>query len=206
MWHQSGRLTDPDLMCHPVDSKEWKELDEKYPNFASEPRNVWLGLSADDFKPFGNMSLPYSMWPIVMTIYNVTPWLCTKDLYKLLSLLILGPNAPGKEIDVFLSPLIDELHELWDERVVVRDDASDTRFQMWVVLLMTINDFHTLHSLSGLSGQGYFACPSCNDANPSIWITSKICYAGHRQWLFLNYSLRNNKKFNGKVDFQPPPP
>ena len=48
-------------MRHPVDDKEWKEFNEKHPNFAPEPRNVRLGLVVDGFNPFNNMSLSYSM-------------------------------------------------------------------------------------------------------------------------------------------------
>ena len=87
----------------------WKELDEKHPNFAQEPRNVRLGLAADGFNPFGNMSLSYSMWPVVMTTYNLPPWLCTKDPYIMLTLLIPSPNALVKDIDVFLKPFVNEL-------------------------------------------------------------------------------------------------
>ena len=31
----------------------------------------------------------------------------------MLTLLIPGPQAPGKDMDVFLLPLIDELNQLW---------------------------------------------------------------------------------------------
>jgi hypothetical protein len=34
-----------------------------------------------------------------------------KDPYMMLSLLIHGPMAPGNEIDVYLQPLVDDLHE-----------------------------------------------------------------------------------------------
>ena len=137
-----------------------------------------LGLVVDGFNPFGNMSLSYTMWPMVITAYNLSPWLCTKDPYKMLTLLILGSNAPGKDIDVFLRPLVDELKELWDERVVVSDAASKTSFRMQIVLFTTVNDFPAYSSLSGWSGQGYLACPSCNDASPSKRITSKFVMLG----------------------------
>ena len=87
-----------------------------------------LGLAADSFNPFGNMSLLCSIWPVVMTVHNLPLWLCTKDPYKKLTLLIPGPNALGKDIDVLLRPLVDELKELWDEGVVVCDAASKTSF------------------------------------------------------------------------------
>lgn len=145
------------------------------------------------------------MWPVVLTVYNLPPWLCTKDPYKLLALLIPVPNSPGKDMDVFLRPLVDELQELWSEGVVVHDAAFNTTFTMRVVLLITINDFPARSNLSGWRGQGYFACPSCNDATPSMRITNKICYVGHRQWLFPNHILRKNKRFNGRVDMRSPP-
>ena len=68
--------------------------------------------------------------PVVLTAYNLSKWLCTKDLYKMLILLIPDPNAPGKDIDVFLRPLVDQLKELWDGGVVVCDAASKMLFQM----------------------------------------------------------------------------
>ena len=123
----------------------------------------------------------------------------------MLTLLIPGPNAPRKYIDVFLRPLGDELKELWDEGIVVRDTDSNTSFQIRVVLLMIVNDFLACSSLSSWSGQGYLACPSCNDASPLKWIMSKICYVEHRQWLPISHRMRNNKKFDGKVDRRPPP-
>ncbi|KAJ0920707.1 putative Transposase-associated domain-containing protein [Helianthus annuus] len=55
IWHHTGRSEDG-TMRHPVDGTSWKEFDIKYPNFSREPRNVRLGLAADGFNPFGNMS------------------------------------------------------------------------------------------------------------------------------------------------------
>ena len=113
------------------------------------------------------MSLSYSIWLVVMTTYNLPSWLCTKDPYKILTLLIHDLSAPGKDIDMFLRPLIDELKELWNEGVVMRDVDTKMSFWMQVVLLMIVNDFSACSSLSGWSGQGYLACPLCNDATPS---------------------------------------
>ena len=83
-------------MRHLVDGKEWKEMDEYHPDFAYELRNVQLGLTANGFNPFENMSLSYSMWPVVMTAYNLLLWLCTKDSYKMLTLLIPVPMLLGR--------------------------------------------------------------------------------------------------------------
>nr|GEZ96413.1 hypothetical protein [Tanacetum cinerariifolium] len=62
-WHATGKYTEPGKMQHPVDGKAWKDFDTKYSDFAVEPRNVRLGLAADGFNPFSNLSQSYSMWP-----------------------------------------------------------------------------------------------------------------------------------------------
>ena len=72
-WHSIGRSKDEGLIRYHVDGQAWKHFDTKYPDFAIEPRNVRLGLATDRFNPFGNMSLSSSMWPIVLTTYNLSP-------------------------------------------------------------------------------------------------------------------------------------
>ncbi|GJV56407.1 hypothetical protein Tco_1457412 [Tanacetum coccineum] len=68
--HQGGKFlkgcccTEPGKMQHPVDGRAWKNFDTKYPDFSREPRNVRLGLAADGFNPFGNLSQGFSMWPV----------------------------------------------------------------------------------------------------------------------------------------------
>ncbi|GKA85230.1 hypothetical protein Tco_0806884 [Tanacetum coccineum] len=70
-WHATGMCTEPDKMQHPVDGRAWNNFDTKYPNFSKEPRNVRLGLAADGFNLFSNLSQAYSMWPMILTTYNL---------------------------------------------------------------------------------------------------------------------------------------
>ncbi|KAD7478319.1 hypothetical protein E3N88_01455 [Mikania micrantha] len=174
-WHHTGRSTDG-MMRHPVDGKAWQEFDKKYPNFAKEPRNVRLGLAADGFNPFGNMSQTYSMWPVVLTTYNTPPW-----------------------------PLVDELKTLWIDGVQMRDASTKTVFTMRAALLWTINDYPARSSLSGWSGQGYKACPTCNADTPSCPVTNKIAFIGHRRFLTKNHKWRDSLLFNGKKETRDPP-
>nr|GEV58037.1 hypothetical protein [Tanacetum cinerariifolium] len=109
IWQATGKCTEPGKMQHPVDSRAWKNIDTKYLDFAKEPRNVRLGLAADDFNPFGNLSQAYSMWPVILTPYNLPPWLCMKKSSFMLTLLIPGPKSLGKDIDIYLRPLIEDL-------------------------------------------------------------------------------------------------
>ncbi|XP_010501566.1 PREDICTED: uncharacterized protein LOC104778843 [Camelina sativa] len=50
-WHAkhnaNGEIT------HPSDAEAWRHFQSVYPDFAYEPRNVYLGLSTDGFNPFG---------------------------------------------------------------------------------------------------------------------------------------------------------
>ncbi|GJX88616.1 DIE2/ALG10 family protein [Tanacetum coccineum] len=193
-------------MQHPVDGRAWKKFHTKYPDFAKEPRNVRLGLAADGFNPFGNLSQAYNMWPVILTTYNLPPWLCMKESSFMLTLLIPGPKSPGKDIDVYLRPLIEDLKVLWDRKgVETIDVASGQKFNMRAMVLWTINDFPARSSLSGWSGQGYKACPTCNEDTPSVHVLSKTAYVGHRRFLKKPHKWRRSFEFNGQIDNTDPP-
>ena len=79
---------------------------KKHSWFAQDPRNGMLGLATYGFNPFGNMNNSYSMWPVIVFPYNLPPWKCMKEPFLMMSSLIPGPKAPGKDIDVYLRPLV----------------------------------------------------------------------------------------------------
>jgi hypothetical protein len=194
-WHKDKREDDGNTLRHPADSIVWKEFDKEYDWFASDPRNVRLGLASDGFNPFGNMSTTYSIWPVILTPYNLPPWRCMKAPNLILSLLIPGPSAPGNDIDVYLRPLVDDLHELWNEGISTYDASRKETFQLHSALLWTINDFPAYANLSGWSTKGKLACPVCNkDASfRSLKYGHKTCYMGHRRWLPQGHEWRKRK-------------
>ena len=65
-WHTIECPKDQ-FMRHPSGSPTWKHLDNLYPDFASEIRNVRLGLASDGFNPFGKMRNDHSTWPVVLS-------------------------------------------------------------------------------------------------------------------------------------------
>ena len=148
-WHSEKRIDDENMLRHPADSKAWKEFDKHHEWFAREPRNIRLGLATDGFNPFGNMSVSYSMWPVILTPYNLPPWKCMKEPFMMMSLLIPGPKAPGKDIDVYMRPLVDELKQLWEEGLQTYDALDKKTFQMHAAVLWTVNDFPAYGNLSG---------------------------------------------------------
>ena len=52
----------------------------------------------------------------------------------MMSLLILGPKAPGKDIVVYLRPLVEELKELWDVEELY-DVLKEQYFRMHAAVL-----------------------------------------------------------------------
>ncbi|XP_028102557.1 uncharacterized protein LOC114301795 [Camellia sinensis] len=147
-WHAEGRTNDG-IMRHPADSMAWKTFDSQYVDFSFDSRNVRLGLAADGFNPYGNMSTSYSIWPVILVPYNLPPWMCMKRSSFILSLLIPGPSSPSNDIDVYMQPLVEELKELWDVGVQTYDISSKENFQMRAALMWTINDFPAYGDLSG---------------------------------------------------------
>ncbi|CAM8907761.1 unnamed protein product [Rhodiola kirilowii] len=120
-WHAVRKVNVDEYIRHPADGESWKTFDKDYPEFASEIRNVRLGLATDGFNPFGASGLSHSTWPIVLIPYNLPPHICMKKEMNILSMLISGPKSPGKCLNVFMRPLIDELKELWEQGVCTYD-------------------------------------------------------------------------------------
>src|SRR5438128_12443907 len=90
--------------------------------FGKEPRTVRFALSTDEMNPFGDMSSSHSTWLVVLSILNIPSWLCMKQKYLMLSILIQGPKQPGNDIDVFLEPLLEDMAKLWNDGELVRDE------------------------------------------------------------------------------------
>nr|GEV83396.1 retrotransposon protein, putative, Ty3-gypsy subclass [Tanacetum cinerariifolium] len=112
------------------------------------------GLDVDGFNPFKNLSQTYSMWSVILTTYNLPLWLCMKETSFMLTLLIPSPKSPGKDIDIYLRPLIDDLKDLWAKPgVETIDVVTCQKFNMRATVLWIINDFPARSSLSGWSGK-----------------------------------------------------
>ncbi|CAA7058755.1 unnamed protein product [Microthlaspi erraticum] len=139
-WHAVGENKDGKLR-HPRDGEAWKTFDQKFHTFASDSRNVRLGLATDGFNPFGAMSTSYSIWPVLLFPYNLPPWIAMKQSSTILSMIIPGKQMPGNDIDVYLQPLIKELKELWDDGVQAFDASTKEMFCLRAALMWTLSDF-----------------------------------------------------------------
>ena len=195
-WHAEHAQT-PGEMRHPADSIAWKTFDKSHPLFASESRNVRLALSTDGFQPFGQSGSQYSLWPVILTPYNLPPWMCMKDPYMFLTVIVPGPKSPKQKIDVFLQPLIAELNDLWAEGIPAYDISRKQNFQLRAALMWTISDFPAYSMLSGWSTSGHRACPYCMEDSQAFSLKhgrKTTWFDCHRRFLNRNHRFRRDKK------------
>lgn len=195
-WHENNVSTDG-KMRGPADSPQWQHIREKHPNFSADSRNVHLGLCADGINPHSQKRSTHSLCPVLLLNYNIPPWLTIKKFFIMMALLIPGPEAvTAAHIDVYLSPLIEELRELWTEGVVCVDAArwrGEVRFSMRAILMWCLHDFPAYAMLAGTTNKGYCACPVCGPDTPSRYSDnlSKVVYGGrHRRWLPRDHPYR----------------
>ncbi|XP_042400964.1 uncharacterized protein LOC121990995 [Zingiber officinale] len=202
IWHSNHKSHDH-MMRHLVDSIAWDTINHKWPAFASDPRNLRLGLATDGFNPFGDLSSRYSCWPVILVNYNLPPLMCMAKENLMLTLLIPGPKQPGNDIDVYLEPLVEDLKELWDIGVETYDAFSKSVFNMKAILKWAINDFPAYGNLAGCATKGKFGCPICGEGISSMWLkySRKFAYLGHRRFLAPNHPFRQKKKwFDGNKE------
>jgi hypothetical protein len=136
-------------------------IDNKWPDFATDPRNIRFGLATDGFNPFLNKTCICCTWPVLLLVSNLPPWMATKQFFMLLALLIPSKEqVKSKNIDVYLQPLIDELQELWQPGVPAWDlskQPNDQLFNLWAMVIWTIHDYPGYGLLSGCAYLRYKA-------------------------------------------------
>ena len=77
-----------------VDSLAAKFVVEEWLAFGKDPQNFRLGLATNGISPFSlaGKAQPYSVWPVVLTNYNIPPWLAMKKGHLILSIIVPWPR------------------------------------------------------------------------------------------------------------------
>ena len=114
-WHASDEHKNDGKLRHPADGNKWQDFNDYHRDFTSKARNVKFTLSTDRMKPFAERSSKHNTWPVILTIYNLPPWLMQKQKYLLLTILISGLVQPEVDMDFFLEPLMEEMKMLWEK-------------------------------------------------------------------------------------------
>jgi hypothetical protein len=207
VWHAKNKSSDG-FVKHAPNSKAWAHIDASWQNFASEPRNVILGLVPNGVNPYGEKRSSWSTWRILLLNYNLPPWLVTKKFFAMLVLLIHGKEFVNMHnFDVYIPPLIEELQDLW-KGVLAYDlgrAIGQRQFTLRAILMWTIHDYLTYGLVSRSVHQGYKACATCGlDINSRHFIElGKVVYEGSCRWLARYHPYRRNQNlahFNGKEE------
>jgi hypothetical protein len=131
--------------------------------------------------------------------------------FMFLAMIIPGPKNPGKKLDVFLRPLIDELNKLWSVGVETYDVYNKQNFQLKAALMWTISDFPAYAMLSGWSTHGKLSCPYCMEHSKAFRLKhggKTSFFDCHRRFLPMNhpYRYQADKFMNGVIEELPPFP
>ena len=121
---------------------------------------------------------------MIVTPYNLPPWMCMKDEYMFLSIIVLGPKNPKGKLDVFLQHLIMELKTLWEVGVCTYDISRKQNFQL------------TYSMLSGWSTTRKLAYPYCMEDSDAFSLTKggkTSWFDNHRKFLPRQHQFRRNK-------------
>ena len=94
-WPKEDRKKD-EMLRHPADGWQWKKMDREYKDFTDDAKNLRFGLNTDGINPFGEQSCSHSTWPVILCIYNLSPWLCMKRKFIMMPVLIQGPKQIGR--------------------------------------------------------------------------------------------------------------
>ena len=211
-WHGHNVSSDG-KMRGPCDSPQWEHIRAKHSEFEADHRNIHLGLCADGVNPHSQKRSTHSLWPVLLLNYNIPPWLTIKKFFIMLVLLIPGPESVTSDrIDVYLTPLIEELRELWTNGVLCYDAArwrGEARFTLRAILLWCIHDFPAYAMLAGTTNKGHCACPVCgpNTHSRHSEHLSKVVYGGrHRRWLPPGHPFRFDTSVFSTEEVEDPPP
>ena len=71
-----------------ADGSTFRYIEEKWPIFKEEPRNVKLSLAADGVNPFGELRSTYSLWPVFVINNKIPPWMSVKREHTMLAMII----------------------------------------------------------------------------------------------------------------------
>jgi hypothetical protein len=94
-WHEEGRkelnYKKDGKFRHLADAAQWGNINTHFPWF-DDARSTRFAMSTDGVNPFGNQRSTHSTWHVVLSLYNLPPWLCKKQKYMMLTILVSGPK------------------------------------------------------------------------------------------------------------------
>ena len=90
MDYDAKKRSEDCVLRMPTDGYALKNIEEKWPIFKDEPRNVRLPLASNGFNPFGELRSTYSVWLVFVINNNLPPWMTINREHTMLAMIILG--------------------------------------------------------------------------------------------------------------------
>ncbi|KAK1630602.1 hypothetical protein QYE76_004917 [Lolium multiflorum] len=122
-----------------------------------------------------------------------------------------GPKYPGKNMNVYLEPLIDDLILGWEDRGIrTYDAANKEHFDMYVWYHTSLHDLPARALFCGWCTHGKWPCPECRQAVTFFWLNKGgkySCFDEARQFLEQSHEYRSDVKSfkKGRVVHAPKP-
>jgi len=105
-------------------------------------------------------------------VYNLLLGMCMRLKFMFLSTVIPDPNSPGRNIDVCIQSLINELKQLWLYGALTYNVSRKYNFLMKRTLMWTINDFLTYDKVFDWSMHEKQACSYFMENNKAFTLTN----------------------------------
>ncbi|KAK1651679.1 hypothetical protein QYE76_069484 [Lolium multiflorum] len=108
-----------------------------------------------------------------------------------------GPKYPGKNMNVYLEPLVDDLVRGWEGRGIRTYDASKKYFDMYVWYHTSLHDLSARALFCGWCTHGKWPCPQCRQAVTFFWLNKGgkySCFDEARQFLERRHAYRSDVK------------
>ncbi|KAK2663038.1 hypothetical protein Ddye_001612 [Dipteronia dyeriana] len=81
----------------PLEERTDDLVNDKWPSFAIDPRNLRPSLADDEFNPFGNLSATYSCWPELVLRHNLDVMHLEKNVRESILGILLDINGKTKD-------------------------------------------------------------------------------------------------------------
>ncbi|XP_078609813.1 uncharacterized protein LOC144881039 isoform X2 [Branchiostoma floridae x Branchiostoma japonicum] len=170
---------DDERMTDIQQSPAWKAFSERM----GDTRCIGFGLNTDGVDPYNHQQVNYSIWQIILRVYNMPPEIRENFGFLMPTSAIPGPKT-APDMDPFFRPLVDELLQL-HEGVVMYDAHKKEKFIMRAEVLATITDLpggNKLHKTTH-SGAHLHACYNCEQQGRTVKAYNRVLYLDNSRFL-----------------------
>lgn len=175
--HWRNRRTKPNVFCDIYDGAIWNDFMEVdgLP-FLSMPYSFAFSLNVDWFQPFKHTQ--HSIGVLYIAILNLPREVRFLAENIIIVGIIPGPHEPSKHINSYLTPLVEELRDLWSG-VVLRVGESEQCIIIRAALICVACDIPASRKVCGFLGhQAFRGCSKCLKGFPVDSFGEKADYSG----------------------------